>query len=52
MQHMRHGIFLLVVVALHRVGRGFVGKLHEMTLSNGYLGSHYDEERSEMRYLV
>ena len=26
--------------------------LKEMTLGNGYLGSRYDEERSEMRYLV
>jgi len=24
----------------------------ETTLGNGYLGSRYDEERSEMRYLV
>jgi hypothetical protein len=49
---MRRGIFLLVAVALRRVGGGFVGKLREMTLGNGYLGSRYDEERSEMRYLV
>jgi hypothetical protein len=34
-------------------GSGFAGKsLREMTLGNGYLGSRYDEERSEMRYLV
>ena len=52
MQHMHRGIFLLVAVALRRVGRGFVGKRREMTLINGYLSSHYDEECSEMRYLV
>ena len=49
---MHHGIFLLVAVALRHVGGGFVSKLHEMTLSKGYIGSRYDEERSKMRYLV
>ena len=52
MQHMHRGIFLLVAVALHRVGGGFVGKLREMTLGNVYLSSRYNEDRREMRYLV
>jgi hypothetical protein len=47
----RFNPYCTVIVIIFFLGEIHGNKLYT-TLSNGYLGSHIDEERSELRYVM